>query len=493
MLRKNKIAVVSENRYYWIPQLVLHKDNNYKVFDGISFSKSEKDENVLLISDDQVQSFLHPAKEDKDKVRRMTKLQTIYDSTFPLAVFEENKYPSIVGEWNSPKIEIRTNRTDDMLLNSSAFTVKIRNGTIIKDGSKLEIVVPANPSGILPSDWDDSVGNCGIIFHCTPNFTTGWKDNTSFQLSTDTTKKNTWSYISGKEINVNPGEKYQLVTHMKLNQFATQSHIVIEGHNQTSKKWNQIVQCPSGTNGPLQWHEFRCTITIPASTGKIRPILNAGWSSQGGKQAVTYFDGVYLKLKGLNNRFYPYELPKLVNTNITTSNSSVISNPDFVDFNSGRIASLCQLRGDFDVQADYRFLNESPSHWSRLSLIAQKYSNDNMTHDKTINDMDQIMLESKMKFPSQRLGTYLDGDTHLLNANTTYNTSGKLRIIRSGFTVTGYYYSFGKWVPIYFGHLNPMDVNIILQTATDFGSAWQPVKIVFDDHIINKGHIVNCQ
>ena len=73
-----------------------------------------------------------------------------------------------------------------------------------------------------------------------------------------------------------------------------------------------------------------------------------------------------------------------------------------------------------------------------------------MTHDKTINDMDQIMLESKMKFPSQRLGTYLDDDIHLLNANTTYNTSGKLRIIRSGFTVTGYYYSFGKWVPIYF-------------------------------------------
>ena len=56
MLRKNKIAVVSENRYYWIPQLVLHKDNNYKVFDGISFSKSEKDENVLLISDDQVRN-----------------------------------------------------------------------------------------------------------------------------------------------------------------------------------------------------------------------------------------------------------------------------------------------------------------------------------------------------------------------------------------------------------------------------------------------------
>ena len=58
----------------------------------------------------------------------MTKLQTIYDSAFPLAVFEENKYRSIVGERNSPKIEIRTNRTDDILLNSSAFTVKIRNG-----------------------------------------------------------------------------------------------------------------------------------------------------------------------------------------------------------------------------------------------------------------------------------------------------------------------------------------------------------------------------
>ena len=81
---------------------------------------------------------------------------------------------------------------------------------------------------------------------------------------------------------------------MKLNEWATQSHVVLEGFNETSKRWHQIEQCPSGINGPLEWKEFRCVITIPENITKLRPALNSGWSSQPKQEATTWFDNIYL-------------------------------------------------------------------------------------------------------------------------------------------------------------------------------------------------------
>jgi hypothetical protein len=80
---------------------------------------------------------------------------------------------------------------------------------------------------------------------------------------------------------------------MELNEFTTGSHIKLEGYNTASNKWSSLkTQCPAGTNGPLAWQEFSCNITIPNGVTKIRPILNAGWSSQPGKEAVTLFDDI---------------------------------------------------------------------------------------------------------------------------------------------------------------------------------------------------------
>jgi hypothetical protein len=99
---------------------------------------------------------------------------------------------------------------------------------------------------------------------------------------------------------------------MKLNDFATQSHVAIEGYNQTSMKWDQISQCPTGINGHLEWYEFSCAITIPNGITKIRPILNAGWSSQPGKQAITSFDAI-----------------RIDQILASTSNNNLVSNPNF--------------------------------------------------------------------------------------------------------------------------------------------------------------------
>jgi len=149
-----------------------------------------------------------------------------------------------------------------------------------------------NDTSGLPSYWNDPFKSCRITFSCTIKFTDGWNDYVSFSLSTTNNTNQTWSSIYGKEIEVKPKERYQLMSHMKINDWVTQSHIALEGFNETSKQWYPLVQCPSGINGPLKWHEFSCILTIPENTTKIRAVLNAGWSSQPNKEATTWFDGI---------------------------------------------------------------------------------------------------------------------------------------------------------------------------------------------------------
>jgi hypothetical protein len=155
-----------------------------------------------------------------------------------------------------------------------------------------------NQSGLdiigLPAFWNDPFWSCETVFTCEINSTDGGDDKQSFQLAINDNLKQIWSWVYGKEIYVKANEVYELVTHMKLNKWATQSHVALEGYNETSKQWYQLIQCPSGTNGPLEWQGYSCTITIPENTTEIRPVLNAGWSSRDNKTAVTTFDALQI-------------------------------------------------------------------------------------------------------------------------------------------------------------------------------------------------------
>jgi hypothetical protein len=188
----------------------------------------------------------------------------------------------------------------------SLHVIHAQNNTIIREniygvsGSKTDVLL--NPDFTLfnnvskfPSSWNDSMNSCKGVFSCMVDTRDGFNDKVSFMLST---KNNNvlWSWVRDNQIDVQPNQRYELVTHMKLNDWATQSHIVLEGFNQTSKSWYQIVQCPSGINGPLQWEGYICEITIPNNTTQIRPVLNAGGASEPNKDAVTWFDAIHLLL-----------------------------------------------------------------------------------------------------------------------------------------------------------------------------------------------------
>lgn len=144
------------------------------------------------------------------------------------------------------------------------------------------------------SYWNDPHNKCSGLYSCNMNLTDGGSDNQSFQLSTTNGTVNNWSWIKANETEVKPNQQYEFLTHMKLNEWATQSHIPLEGFNESSQKWYQIWQCPPGTNGPLEWKQFYCKITIPNNITKIHPTLNAGWSSQQGVNATTSFDEIHL-------------------------------------------------------------------------------------------------------------------------------------------------------------------------------------------------------
>jgi Alginate lyase len=240
----------------------------------------------------------------------------------------------------------------------------------------------------LPFFWIDPFRNCDHDFKCTTNLTTGWNNNTSLQVSTKINKSNnnTWSSISGKEINVKPNENYDFVTHMKLNEFATESHIKLEGYNITSNKWSSLkTQCPAGTKGPLEWREFSCNITIPNGITKIRPILNAGWSSQPGKEAVTLFDDISLKKIYSNRTSYGNNSN---NTTIST-NTNMISNPDFLPMFSAKdqkISNSTKIKSQTQILPQTILLDPSI-----LANVKQAINNNN------ININNNAILQDSLK------------------------------------------------------------------------------------------------
>jgi hypothetical protein len=187
----------------------------------------------------------------------------------------------------------------------------------------------------LPLYWNDSLKICDKYFSCKINVTDGWDDKQSFRFSTKYPHNHsgTWSSTYGQQIEVKSNEQYELITHMKLNKQATQSHVALEGFNETSKHWYQITKCPANLNGPLGWHEFSCTITIPENTTEIRPVLNAGWSLEPKKLSRTWFDALSLTLKDENESPNLAQIKKLILPEIVANNKSPSTIKEFNKIN----------------------------------------------------------------------------------------------------------------------------------------------------------------
>jgi aldose sugar dehydrogenase len=186
-------------------------------------------------------------------------------------------------------IEIEKNQQRGVLNETVSKSVK-------KSDARVIVLVDNKGSGEseIPIYLEDPTKSCISNFKCTFTNSTGWNDKRSFKVSTFNNKGQLRSSIVGQEVHVESNERYELLSHIKLNEWVKQSNIIIQGFNETSNKWYEILQCPYWTNGPLEWKEFRCSVTIDSNITKIRQVLNAGWSSQKGREAITWFDLFYV-------------------------------------------------------------------------------------------------------------------------------------------------------------------------------------------------------
>jgi hypothetical protein len=219
-------------------------------------------------------------------------------------------------------------REKGLNLSTSISNKIILNSTLNQNAPNLiansDFSIIDNKSG-LPLYWNDSLERCDRYYSCKVNNTDGWDDKQSFRFSTKNPHNHSgiWSSTYGQQIEVKPNEHYELILHMKLNKRATQSHVALEGFNETSKHWYQIVQCPAGLSGPMDWREFNCTITIPENTTKMRSVLNAGWSPEPKKLSRTWFDDLSLtKLKDENESPNLAQIKKLILPEIGANNKS---------------------------------------------------------------------------------------------------------------------------------------------------------------------------
>jgi hypothetical protein len=152
------------------------------------------------------------------------------------------------------------------------------------------------------------------------------------------------------------------------------------------------------------------------------------------------------------------------------------------------LTSVCNLRGDFDFQIDYELLEWPSSNGVYVFLSAHKL--DPSSHHPN----DNTARASLHGIPKDIYSTDF-GDT-VYQINATSDKSGKLRIVRSGSVITGYYYSSSseRWVPIHSAEEVPLDINIKVSGWTDHDLfANRQVKIVFDNFVLNRGQLVSCQ
>jgi|GEM_PF-1628542 hypothetical protein len=109
----------------------------------------------------------------------------------------------------------------------------------------------------------------------------------SLKVTTTRTSKD-WSWIS-REMDVIPGAKYRIVTHVKAENVKG-LHIAIDAFD--GSKWFRLTNVPSGTDGTFDWREFSATVNIPNNVRKIKIHLNHGWSLDGSNPATAWFDGI---------------------------------------------------------------------------------------------------------------------------------------------------------------------------------------------------------
>ena len=142
----------------------------------------------------------------------------------------------------------------------------------------------------------------------------------------------------------------------------------------------------------------------------------------------------------------------------------------------GVLSSNYQLHGDFDIQIDYSVIEWPSQNGVRLGISSGNYT-----------------IERVSSAPSKLSGqevyvTDFAGDIHLIS---TSDTTGKLRLVRQGSTLTAYYFNTDHWASLASGQATAEDNNFWIGAwSHDIVFSDNPVKLALDNFTINNGELI---
>ncbi len=173
--------------------------------------------------------------------------------------------------------------------------------------------------------------------------------------------------------------------------------------------------------------------------------------------------------------------------------SNSTNDPLWGAFDAG-YRSICSLRGDFDIQVDYKLLTWPDANGVRVGLGAFM-ADPRVPFPYTFGTVERTSFGTSNDFYGFPREVYITDLSDEWNGNfytETADQSGKLRLLRSGVNLTGYYYGPNGWVIVHSAPVNTSDANFTIDVwSHDYAFTHQEVKVAFDNFTINQGRL-NC-
>ncbi len=143
----------------------------------------------------------------------------------------------------------------------------------------------------------------------------------------------------------------------------------------------------------------------------------------------------------------------------------------------GQYASLCALRGDFDIRVDFDLSTWPDSSGVRLALRAGDITVERVSFaaNEFLTDPREVYLTN---FRSS------DGIMGLVG---TADTAGRLRLVRSGTAMTGYRFDAGNWLPVHTADAGSADLPFAIQTWANSNFSGDETVVTFDNFVIAQG------
>lgn len=145
-------------------------------------------------------------------------------------------------------------------------------------------------------------------------------------------------------------------------------------------------------------------------------------------------------------------------------------------FAAGYLSSF-QLRGDFDIQIDYALLTWPSASGVRTGL-------------EVLCGGVLISVQRGNRGSAQE-EYYIDYGSGPRGTVTTSDTTGGMRLVRSGATLSGYYRHTGAWVNLYSNSVNTSDVRVELAGwSHDYLFGDKRAVVAFDNFAVNQGQVI---